>query len=119
VFSAGAIPAALGILGVAYPPGKRKNRVFATFSAGNPTGWVVGLVIGGILISYSSWRWAFRLMAILGLVFTVLAFIVIPKDLPRDPDRRKEKVDWLGAILVICGITGICYPLRYLASIMC
>jgi MFS family permease len=98
VFSAGSIPAALGILGAAYPPRRQKNRVFATFSTGNLTGWVVGLVIGGILISYSSWRWAFRLMAILGFIFTVLAFIVIPQDLPQDPLQKKEKVDWLGAV---------------------
>lgn len=111
VFASGGIPAALGILGAAYPPGKRKNRVFATFSAGNPTGWVVGLLIGGFLTSYASWRWGFRVITIITAVVTVLSFIYIPPDPPRDPIRRKEKVDWLGAILIICGITGICYAL--------
>jgi MFS family permease len=112
VFSAGAVPAALGILGAAYPPGQRKNKVFATFSAGNPSGWVVGLIIGGLLTSYSSWRWAFRVLVIIGLIFTVLSFIFIPPDPPRDPVRRKERVDWIGALLVICGFTLICYALR-------
>jgi len=112
VFSAGAIPAALGILGAAYPPGQRKNKVFATFSAGNPTGWVVGLLIGGLLTSYTSWRWGFRVVTIIGVIFTVLSFIYLPRDPPRDPARRKEKVDWFGAILVVCGIGGICYALR-------
>jgi MFS family permease len=112
-FSAGAIPAALGILGAAYPPGQRKNKVFATFSAGNPSGWVVGLIIGGLLTSYSSWRWGFRVVTFIAVIFTSLAFFVIPSDPPRDSSRHKEKVDWLGAILVICGVTGICYALRF------
>ena len=113
LFSAGSIPAALGILGSAYPPGQRKNKVFATFSAGNPSGWVIGLIIGGLLTSYSSWRWGFRVVAIMSGLITVLAFIYIPKDAPRDPARRGEKVDWLGALFVICGTGGICYALRY------
>jgi len=111
VFASGGTPAALGILGAAYPPGKRKNRVFATFSAGNPTGWVVGLLIGGFLTSYASWCWGFRVITIITAVITGLSFIYVPPDAPRDPLRRKEKVDWLGAILIICGITGICYAL--------
>jgi MFS family permease len=116
LFASGAIPSALGILGAAYPPGQRKNRVFATFSAGNPSGWVVGLIIGGLLTSYSSWRWGFRVVSVMGAIITVLAFLVIPPDVPRDPSRRKEKVDWLGAILVICGFVGICYALRFFNS---
>ena len=112
-FTAGSIPAALGILGAAYPPGQRKNKVFATFSAGNPTGWVVGLIIGGLLTSYSSWRWGSRVIAILSAIVAAVAFVVIPADLPRDPNRPKEKVDWLGALFVVCGILGICYAMRF------
>jgi MFS family permease len=111
-FTSGSIPAALGILGAAYPPGRRKNKVFATFSAGNPTGWVVGLLIGGLLTSYASWRWGFRVIAILSAIITAIAFVVIPADPPPDPSRRKETIDWLGAIFVVCGIVGICYALR-------
>lgn len=113
LFTSGSIPAALGILGAAYPPGRRKNKVFATFSAGNPTGWVVGLLIGGLLTSYTSWRWAFRVIALLSAIITAVAFVVIPADPPRDPSRQKEKIDWLGALFVVCGIVGICYALRF------
>lgn len=50
--AAGAIPSALGILGANYGPGRRKNKVFASFSAGNPVGAALGLVIGGALTSH-------------------------------------------------------------------
>src|SRR5579859_6891171 len=111
-FSAGSIPGALGILGAAYPPGQRKNRVFAAFSAGNPTGWVIGLIIGGLLTSYGSWRWAIIVIAIMTALFSALSFVYIPPDPPRDPARRNERVDWAGAVLVTCGLVGVCYALR-------
>lgn len=112
LFTSGAIPGALGILGAAYPPGRRKNRVFAAFSAGNPTGWAFGLVLGGLLTSYSSWRWGFRVIAIFAIIFTILSFVYIPPDPPRDLALRGETVDWLGACLVTCGVTGVCYAMR-------
>ena len=54
--AAGAVPAALGILGANYGPGKRKNKVFASFSAGNPIGAAFGLILGGVLIVRSDRR---------------------------------------------------------------
>jgi len=114
LFASGAIPAALGIIGVAYPPGTRKNKAFATFSAGNPSGWVVGLIIGGLLTSYSSWRWGFRVVTIIGFIFTAIGFWVLPPDPPKDPNRPRIKIDWLGALLVVCGVGVFCYGLRYL-----
>lgn len=43
------VPPAGGILGAAYEkPSKRKNMAFAAFSAGNPTGFVLGSITCGI-----------------------------------------------------------------------
>lgn len=39
---AGFIPAGIGILASLYSPGRRKNRVFAAFSAGQPLGGCIG-----------------------------------------------------------------------------
>jgi MFS family permease len=108
------MPGALGILGAAYPPGKRKNKAFSAFSAGFPTGFALGLVLGGLLTSYVSWRWGVRIVAIIAAGFTTLGVLVIPSDPPRTDAQRKEKVDWLGAILVTCSIVSICYALMYI-----
>lgn len=49
LWSAAAVPPAVGILGAAYVvPSKRKNYAFACFSAGNPIGFVMGCIFSGI-----------------------------------------------------------------------
>lgn len=51
IASGGAIPAALGIVGAAYDtPPKRKNYAFACFSAGNPLGFVAGMLVGELFV---------------------------------------------------------------------
>lgn len=53
------VPPAGGILGAAYEkPSKRKNMAFAAFSAGNPTGFVLGSITCGVatmLFSVRTW----------------------------------------------------------------
>ena len=110
--AAGAIPASLGILGANYGPGRRKNRVFAAFSAGNPVGAAFGLVIGGILTNYASWRWICWLIGIIEALAAIGSLFVMPKDVKRD--KGKEKIDVIGAILVTCGLTLFCFGLTYL-----
>lgn len=109
--AAGAIPAALGILGANYGPGRRKNKVFAAFSAGNPVGAAFGLVLGGVLTSYVSWRWMMYIFGIWQVIVAVSSFIFIPKDVKRV--GSKERIDWAGAFLVCSGLILFCFGLTY------
>ena len=110
--AAGAVPAALGILGANYGPGKRKNKVFASFSAGNPIGAAFGLILGGVLTSYVSWRWVMWIIGIFETVMAVTAVLLIPKDNKRL--GPKETIDWAGAVLVTSGLVLFCFGLTYL-----
>ena len=109
--SAGAIPASLGILGANYGPGRRKNKVFATYSAGNPVGAAFGLVIGGVLTSYASWRWLMWIFGVVVAFIAIASLFAIPKDSKRVGPR--EKIDWIGAILVTSGLILFCFGLTY------
>jgi len=42
-------PAGAGILGATFPPGRTKNMAFAALGAGQPLGFIIGLVSGGLL----------------------------------------------------------------------
>jgi MFS family permease len=107
--AAGAVPAALGILGANYGPGRRKNKVFASFSAGNPIGAAFGLILGGLLTSYVTWRWMMWIIGIFQALTAVGAFLVIPWDKRRrSPDQR---IDFAGAILVTSGLVLFCFGL--------
>lgn len=108
IFSASAIPPAVGILGIAYSkPSKRKNAAFACFSAGNPLGYLFGTIFGGLATNLFNWRASFWLVAIIFLVFTIIGFFTIPKDW-----TDKESLNWtavkrfdlLGTGLTIAGI---------------
>lgn len=108
VFSASAVPPAVGILGVEYgKPGKRKNAAFACFSAGNPLGFVFGTIFGGVATNLFGWRANFWLIAIIFFVFTIIGFFTIPKDwTDKQPLAWKsvKRFDIVGTLLTVCGI---------------
>jgi MFS family permease len=73
--------AAYGSVGLAvvlmvFSPARRASLTGA-FLAGGSFGSVLGVFLGGILAVQLGWRWAFGVMAILGLVFVVLYALFI------------------------------------------
>src|ERR1700761_953850 len=110
LMSAAAVPPAQGMLAVIYDvPSERKNAVFACFSAGNPLGFVFGLISGGIVAQIFDWRAAFWWLAIIFFIFTIIAIIVLPKDLTETVKLSKETIkrfDIVGSLLTISG-TGL------------
>jgi MFS family permease len=55
VCSAAVVPPTIGTLGAVYDkPSRRKNRVFACFSAGNPLGFVLGAFVAGVVMLIST-----------------------------------------------------------------
>lgn len=110
LMSAAAVPPAQGMLAVIYDtPSKRKNAAFACFSAGNPLGFVFGMIASGIATQVLGWRASFWWLAVVYLVFAVIAYFIVPND-----TRDKEELGWnvwkkfdiLGVILTIAG-TGM------------
>ncbi|WP_174557422.1 MFS transporter [Nocardia vaccinii] len=67
------------------------GAVFALATVGGP-------LIGGVIVdtSWLGWRWCFYV----GVPFAVVALIVLQKTLHLPTNRRKVKIDWLGATLV-------------------
>lgn len=108
LFSASAIPPAIGLLGIIYEkPSKRKNAAFACFSAGNPLGFVFGTIFSGIATQIFNWRAAYFLIAIVFIIFSIIGCFTIP----RDPSVKQpfnletlKRFDILGTILTIAGI---------------
>jgi MFS family permease len=52
-------PAALALLGDEFPAGIRRTRAFGFWAASGSAGGVIGYTIGGVLVGYLGWRWAF------------------------------------------------------------
>ncbi|PYI10926.1 hypothetical protein BO78DRAFT_304653 [Aspergillus sclerotiicarbonarius CBS 121057] len=108
LMSAASVPPAQGMLANIYQrPSKRKNRVFACFSAGNPLGFVFGSIFSGIATELFDWRASFFLLAIIYVVVVVIALFAVPADHgAKEPLSMQalKKFDVVGTIMTIAGI---------------
>lgn len=115
LFTASGVPAAQGLLGVIYEhPSKRKNAAFACFSAGNPLGFVFGTIFSGIASYIFDWRASFYLLAIIYLLFAIVAIFTVPKDAAQKEPLTWETIkrfDIVGTLLTIAGIGMFCAAL--------
>ena len=103
-------PAGISILSSHFPPGPERGRAFALLGAGQPIGYIIGLILGGILSdSSASWRTIFWLEAGLAAFLCVMGWFVLPKD---DTSKRYTRgLDWIGAVLSTAGLALLVYDL--------
>ncbi len=87
-FSAGLIPAALGIVADTAPEDKRA-RWIGIVMGGASVGWVLGPVAGGVLYDVWGFEAPFVLSAGMGLLAFIAAAILIPETRPRKVRRRE------------------------------
>ncbi|KAK9324842.1 major facilitator superfamily domain-containing protein [Lipomyces orientalis] len=107
-------PAAVGIVGATYIPGKRKNRAMASIAAGAPLGFIVGITCGGICTEFLSWRSILYFSAIEYTFLAVLAWFLVPNDPAMKWVVVREKlaaIDYLGALLSTSGLVLLVFGL--------
>lgn len=104
------LPNAVALLGITYPPGLRKNIVFAVFGAFAPVGAVIGTIFGGIF--QYNWPWAFYSLALVLATVAIISQFVLPDQVSKALDNDKlnlwqllEKLDVLGGSV---GIIALC-----------
>ena len=91
------MPSATGIIADRF--GSGRDRALGLFSSIFPMGGIVGPVLGGIFVTYWSWRGIFLVNIPVGLVLLVLGTVVIP----RIPQRPDPHLDIRGVLLL--GVT--------------
>src|SRR6516165_10028475 len=106
-FGALLAPAALSTLTVTFTDPAERGKAFGVFGAIAGGGGAVGLLLGGFLTEYLSWRWCLYVNVILGVVAVTGALRLLPA-YPRDPDVR---IDWPGTVLVAAGLVAVVYGL--------
>ncbi len=106
-----AAPTALSLVAVTFPEGPPRNRAVAVYSAMGILGIVVGLVAGGVLVTYTNWRWVLFVNVPIGLVVAALATRVLPKT-----GGRSGRFDAPGAVTVTAGVACLVYGLSSAAT---
>ena len=101
-----AAPTALSLIAVTFPEGRPRNRAVAVYSATAIVGIVVGLIAGGLLVTYASWRWVMFVNVPIGLAVAALATRVLPAT-----GRRAGRFDLPGAVTSTAGVAALVYGL--------
>jgi EmrB/QacA subfamily drug resistance transporter len=65
-------PAGLSLLMTAFPEGNGRSRAIAIWGAASGSGGAAGVLLGGILTSYTSWPWIFLINVPVGLAVIAL-----------------------------------------------
>src|SRR5215471_5448960 len=104
-------PAALALIATTFPGGQPRNRAMGVYAAMSVAGGAVGLITGGLLTTYASWRWVLFVNVPIGLA----AALAAPRVLPESP-RQPGRFDLPGAITGTGGIAALVYGLSSAAT---
>jgi EmrB/QacA subfamily drug resistance transporter len=99
-----AAPATLALLTITFSEGRERVRAIAAYSAVSAGGGSIGLVVGGMLTTWASWRWGLFINVPIGIALIVLA----PRFLPT-PERQSGRFDLAGAVTSTLGMTALVY----------
>ena len=104
-FAALLVPSALSLLTTTFTAPKDRGRAFAVYGAIAGAGGAIGLLLGGALTEYLSWRWTLYV----NLVFAAVAFAGGALLLARQPSPGKPRLDIPGVLLVSGGVFALVY----------
>jgi len=100
VFGALLAPAALATLATTFTDPKERSKAFGIFGAVAGGGSAVGLVLGGALTEWLSWRWCLYVNLLFAAVAVAGALVLLHN--PRD--RVRPKLDLPGTVLASAGL---------------
>jgi EmrB/QacA subfamily drug resistance transporter len=106
-----AAPTSLSLIAVTFPEGRERNRAMGVYAAVSISGAAIGMIAGGLLVSYLNWRWVLFVNVPIGLLVAFLAPRVL-----RESERRRGNFDLPGAITGSLGLAALVYGLSSAAT---
>lgn len=105
-FAALLAPAALSLLSVTFTEAKERATAFGVFAGISAGGAALGLIAGGALTEYASWRWCLLVNTPIALLALLGALAFVVRDVPMP---RTGGYDVPGAVTVTLGLIAIVY----------
>jgi EmrB/QacA subfamily drug resistance transporter len=106
-----AAPTALALIAVTFPEGPPRNRAMGVYATMSVAGSAVGLILGGLLTTYASWRWVMFVNVPIGILVALAAPRVLGTG-----ERRTGRFDLPGAITGTLGLGALVYGLSNAAT---
>jgi len=118
------IPSSVILITSNIPTGTYRNTAFACLGAGQPFGYSIGLVLGGIFVEEVSWRYGYYVGAILTFISFIISIFGIPADtilvdsqsFGSVLQRMRTEIDLIGCCLLSSSLGLFSYVLSVLAS---
>ncbi|HKE63592.1 MAG TPA: MFS transporter [Micromonosporaceae bacterium] len=104
-FGALLAPAALSLLTVTFTEAKDRAKAFGVFGAISGGGAAIGLISGGVLTQYASWRWCLFVNVPFALLALALAIPIVKES----KAQGNTRYDIPGAILATLGLVALVY----------
>src|SRR6476659_7012925 len=101
-------PAALAIVTRTFEEGVERTKALGVWSAIAAGGGAAGLLLGGLLTEYLTWRWVFFINLPIGIVAAILATRMISNEVDED---KPETSDVAGAVTVTGGLLVLVYAI--------
>ena len=102
-----AAPSALSLLATTFPEGPARTKALGVYGSMAGLGSVIGLLLGGTLTQYTTWRWVLFINAPIGVAVLVGTFtgVLVPGA------AKRGTLDLPGAVTATLGIASIIYAL--------
>jgi EmrB/QacA subfamily drug resistance transporter len=107
VFGALLTPAALAAVTTLFEAPKERSKAFAIYGAIGSSGAAIGLLLGGALTQYATWRWCL----FINVVFAGLSILGVLLFVEGGGQRRTVKLDVPGALLASAGLFFVVFGL--------
>lgn len=104
------LPSASGIVADHFGP--NRDRALGMFTSIFPIGGIVGPVLGGVFVTYWSWRGIFLVNVPIGVALIVMSLILIPES----RTRSRQRIDVHGLVLLGTLILGTMLGVTQLGS---
>ena len=106
-----AAPSSLAILMTLFPKTRERTRALGWFAAVSVGGAAIGLIAGGMLTQWASWRWVMFVNVPIGIALLVAIVLALP-----ETARNPGHVDVAGALTSTLGVGAMVYGLVRAAS---
>ena len=112
-FAALMAPAALSLISVTFTEAKERATAFGVYGAVSGGGAAIGIILGGTLTEYASWRWCLGVNVPIAVATAAAAWLYVKES----KAHGNTKYDIPGAILVTLGLVSLVYGFTQAAKL--
>ncbi len=106
-----ASPTALSLIATTFAEGRARNRAFGVYAAVSGAGAAIGLILGGVLTDYLSWRWVLFVNTPIGVAIAFAAPFVIAES-----PRASGRFAVVDAVTSTLGMASLVYGFIHAAT---